>query len=61
MYSFHGMLKICLYINYAQETTALDSFPPSKVRLLDPIIRGNLACYGLNICAFHPLNSYIKI
>ena len=46
MYSFHGMLKICLYISYAQEATALDSFPTSKVRLLDPTLRGNLACYA---------------
>ena len=57
MYSFHGMLKIYLYISYAQETTDLDGFPTSKVRLLDPTIRENLAYYGLNICAPHPLNS----
>lgn len=61
MYSFHGMLKIYLYISYAQETTDLDGFPTSKVRLLDPTIRENLAYYGLNICAPHPLNSYVKI
>ena len=41
MYSFHEMLKIYVYVSYAQETTALDNFPTSKVRLLAPPVRGN--------------------